>query len=130
MFKDYTCFASDLIYFCVKHGYLEKLLDCTDAKDVTEECMIMANCLNKLADIPKDMLIQVCQESGAEFEELADMCQHDVLVKAIFVSMPDTGSEEFMTELMECVYYFYRRYQNTAQWRQTVYKFAELIDEL
>ncbi len=129
MFTDYNCFSSDLIYACVKHGYVHALMDCTDAKDVTQECEYLANRLNQKYDIPRDMLVEVCNESGADWD-LSDLSQHEVLVKAIFCSLPDTGSEEFITELMESVFYHYRRNQNTSEWRQTVYKFVEVIDNL
>lgn len=129
MFTDYTCFASDLLYWATKYGKLSMIMDATDAKDVSDECAAIANAINRGYDIPRDMLIQVCNESGAEWD-LTDLSQHEVLVKAIFCSLPDSGSEEFIHEMMECVFDYHRRNKNTAEWRKTVYQLVECIDNL
>jgi len=129
MFTDHTCFSSDLIDFCVKHGKLSMLMDCTDAKDVSEECAALANEMNRHAEIPRRVIVQVCDESGADWDTSA-LSQHEALVKAIFCSLPDTGSEEFLQEVIQSVFYEKRRKQNTSEWRQTVYQLLEVIDNI
>ena len=127
MFENKDCFQSDLLEFAVTTSNLTNYLDCTSSGDVGESVKYFSSLISQSITIDRLMLEEIYKESKDLTGYKTD---RELLEFCIFTNIYDTGSVEFLQDLMAVMYQFARYKLNIGEFRELVYDIGRKIDNI